>query len=250
MRTQPPSHRPLEELRDRADRAGIFLDYDGSLSEIVERPELAEPAEGARDALAAVRSRFRQVAIISGRPTAELARRLGVDGLTYEGLYGMEEAASDLTVSVLPAVERAAASVPGARIEDKRVSVAVHYRGAPDPGAARRALVSALEAVAVDAGLALVEGKMVIELVPADRPLKGGAVERLAGASGLQAVLYAGDDVADLDAFAALDRLAGRGVLAVRVAVRGRETPAELLRAADLEVDGPSGLVALLRALA
>jgi trehalose 6-phosphate phosphatase len=228
----------------------VFLDFDGSLSEIVDRPDLAEPAAGAADVLAALRSRFREVAIISGRPANELASRLGVDGLTYEGLYGMEEAATDLTVSVLPAVERAAASVPEARLEDKRVSVAVHYRGARDPEAARRTLVTALEPVASDAGLVLVEGKMVVELVPADRPLKGGAVERLARSRELQAVLYAGDDVADLDAFSALDRLDRRGVHGVRVAVRGPETPQELLRAADLEVDGPAGLVALLRTLA
>ncbi len=63
-------------------------------------------------------------------------------------------------------------------------------------------------------------------------------------------MLYAGDDHADLDAFAALDRLAERGTLAVRVAVRGRETPPELEEAADLVVDEPRGLVELLRQLA
>jgi trehalose 6-phosphate phosphatase len=95
----------------------------------------------------------------------------------------------------------------------------------------------------------LVEGKMVLELVPTDRPMKGGAVERIAGEAALEAVLFAGDDVADLDAFAALDRLSARGLTAVKVAVRGPETPAPLLEAADLQVEGPEGLVALLRDL-
>ena len=80
---------------------------------------------------------------------------------------------------------------------------------------------------------------MVLELVPRDRPMKGGAVERLAGEHGLEAVLFAGDDVADLDAFAALDRLAISGLVAVKVAVRGAETPRELVAGADLSVDGP-----------
>jgi trehalose 6-phosphate phosphatase len=79
--------------------------------------------------------------------------------------------------------------------------------------------------------------------------MKGGVVERIAGGSELQAVLYAGDDVADLDAFDAVDRLAAKGLATVKVAVRGDETPAGLLDAADVVVEGPAGLVALLRGL-
>ncbi len=243
------SRQRTEAVR-RAERAGVFLDFDGSLSAIVERPELAAPVAGARDALVALVARYPLVAIVSGRPSDELARLLDVDGITYEGLYGMEGAATDITFTLLPSVERAAALVPEAWVEDKRISVAVHYRGARDPPAARRTLASALEPIAAAAGLEVMEGKMVLELVPADRPMKGGAVERLARERELDAVLYAGDDVADVDAFAALDRLAERGVLAVRVAVRGAETPQELVRLADIAVDGPGGLDELLRVLA
>ena len=89
---------------------------------------------------------------------------------------------------------------------------------------------------------------MVLELVPAGRPMKGAAVERLARGE-LEAVLYAGDDHADLDAFAALDRLARDGIIVVRVAVHGDETPEALVEAADLVVQGPSGLVETLRTL-
>jgi trehalose-phosphatase len=83
----------------------------------------------------------------------------------------------------------------------------------------------ALQPVATESGLEVIQGKMVIELVPRGRPMKGGALERIAGEHELQAVLYAGDDHADLDAFEALDRLAASGAQVVRVAVRGRETP-------------------------
>ena len=79
----------------------------------------------------------------------------------------------------------------------------------------------------------------MIELVPHGRPMKGDAVERLAGRDELGAVLFAGDDRADVDAFFALDRLQSRGVMTLRVAVRGDETPFELVDAADLVVDGP-----------
>jgi trehalose 6-phosphate phosphatase len=93
--------------------------------------------------------------------------------------------------------------------------------------------------VTTDGGLDLIEGKMVIELVPRGRPMKGDAVEGLAGRNELGAVLFAGDDRADVDAFVALDRLQRRGVMTLRVAVRGDETPSELVDAADVVVDGP-----------
>jgi trehalose 6-phosphate phosphatase len=166
------------------------------------------------------------------------------------GLYGLEGEAPWLASVVASGVGDAAAVVPEAWVEDKGVSVAVHYRQAPDPAGARARLLLALQPVATESGLELVEGKMVLELVPPGRPLKGGAVERLAGRHALEAVLYAGDDHADLDAFGALDRLSGRGLLTRKVAVAGPETPAELLERADVVVEGPSGLVSLLRQLA
>ena len=199
--------------------------------------------------MAALVPRYRVVAVISGRRSEEVADILGVAGVRYEGLYGMQEAAPELLFALLPQVESVAAVVPEARIEDKGASIAVHYRQTSDPVRARAALVTALQPVATASGLSLVEGKMVLELVPRDRPMKGGAVERIAGELALRAVMYAGDDVADLDAFAALDLLAGRGLATLKVAVAGPETPAELLKAAHRSVRDPAGLVELLRAL-
>jgi trehalose 6-phosphate phosphatase len=233
-----------------AEEAGVFLDFDGSLSAIVARPEEARPVSGAREALASLVGRYRVVAVISGRRFEEVAQLLDVPGLRYFGLYGMEEAAPELMAVVAPRVQAAAEAVPEAWVEDKGASIAVHYRQAPDPPRARAELVAALEKVASSAGLEVVEGKMVVELVPAGRPRKGGAVERLVGENQLSAALFAGDDVADLDAFRALDGLAEEGLLAVKVAVRGEETPGELLEAADVLVDGPEGLVELLGQLA
>jgi len=171
--------------------------------------------------------------------------------VAYVGLYGLEDGATELVTAVVPRAEAAVAEVPEAWVEDKGVSVAIHYRQALDPASARAALLVALQPVATGAGLELIEGKMVVELVPPDRPLKGGAVERLVGEHALEALLYAGDDHADLDAFAALDRLSASedvGVT-VRVAVRGPETPPAMVEAADAVVEGPEGLVDLLRTL-
>jgi trehalose 6-phosphate phosphatase len=227
------------------------LDFDGTLAEIVARPEHARPVDGARDALLELAGRYRTVAIVTGRRPEEVAALLDVPHVTYVGLYGLEDGANELVTAIVPAVQTATAEIAEAWVEDKGVSVAVHYRQAPDPLSARAALLVALQPVATEAGLELIEGKMVLELVPPDRPLKGGAVERLAREHGLRAVLYAGDDHADLDAFDALDRLIGSGDVraAVRVAVRGPETPPALVDAADVVAEGPAELVELLRTI-
>jgi len=227
------------------------LDFDGTLAEIVARPEHARPVDGARDALVELAGRYRTVAIVTGRRSEEVAALLDVPHVTYVGLYGLEDGANELVTAIVPRVQTATAETPEAWVEDKGVSVAVHYRQAPDPVSARAALLVALQPVATEAGLELIEGKMVLELVPPDLPLKGGAVERLAREHELRALLYAGDDHADLDAFVALDRMIGSGVVraAVRVAVRGPETPPALVDAADVVAEGPAELVRLLRTL-
>lgn len=204
---------------------------------------------GVREALASLGERYRLVAIVTGRRAEEVAVRLGAPHLSILGLYGSADEAPELVGAAFPSAVEAARVVAEAWVEDKGASVAVHYRQALDPPAARAALLVALQPIATSSGLDIVEGKMVLELVPAGRPMKGAAVERLAREHELEAVLYAGDDHADLDAFAALDRLARDGIIVVRVAVHGAETPEALVEAADLVVQGPSGLVETLRTL-
>lgn len=214
------------------------------------RPELARPVDGAREVLVALVERYALVGILTGRRSDEIVAVLDVPGLRSYGLYGLEGNAPEPVTGVVRSVEAAATAIPRAWVEDKGVSIAVHYRQAPDPAAARSALLAALRPVAAGSGLELIEGKMVVELVPPGRPMKGGAIERLAGEHALQAVVYAGDDHADLDAFAALDRLRSGGLVTVKVAVRGVETPPALVHAANLVVEEPAGLVELLRQLA
>jgi len=106
-----------------------------------------------------------------------------------------------------------------------------------------------LAPIAEASGRRVIEGKQTVELVPEGVPLKGGVVRRLLSEHPLRAALYAGDDAADLEAFTELGRARDDGVVVLRVAVRAAETPSDLLNAADLIVDGPDGLVELLREL-
>jgi trehalose 6-phosphate phosphatase len=188
------------------------------------------------------------VAVISGRPNETLRRLLPVDGVVLVGLYGVieDQALRGKILAVRGSVEAAIANVNGAWIEDKGVSLSVHYRAASDPATAEALLVPGLERLADQFELSVVRGKMVIEVAAGAMPGKGAVVERLVTDHALAGCLYAGDDQPDLDAFSALDRLTTAGKATVKVAVRTEETPEELLDRADLVVDRPAGLVALL----
>jgi trehalose 6-phosphate phosphatase len=239
----------FDALAGDASSAGILLDVDGTLSPIVERPELAELAAGARPVLSRLVERYRVVAAISGRTRDELEGLVDVSGVRLIGSYGL--ASGPVPADVISAVLAAAEEVEGAWMETKGATIAVHYRATADANAAGRALHARLSALALPARMALVPGKYVVELVPAGLPLKEGAVERIIQEEHLRAALYAGDDLADFLAFEALDRAREDGRLehAVKVAVHGAETPNELLAAADVVVDGPAEMIDLLATL-
>lgn len=245
----------LRDIASHRREAGILLDFDGTLSEIAPSPEEARPVDDAASTLDGLAVSFRVVAVVSGRPAREVAALLGAN-VRYVGLYGLDEdpgpahhATSSFVDRVLPDVEAIAGDVAGARVEHKGVQLAVHYRASPDPESAAEVLRRRLGSIAEANGLTLLEGKRVLELAAEGGPTKGDVVESIAAHEGLRHIVYAGDDVADLDAFAAVDRLHSSGVVTVKIAVRSAETPEALLTAADVVADGPSGLIELLRGM-
>ena len=107
---------PLDAFRANDGPAGILLDFDGTLSPIVARPELARIADGGRETLSALVRRFAVVSVISGRTRPELLDLVAVDGVRLEASYGMPPLA-DVPPTVLDQVRVAASSIPGARVE-------------------------------------------------------------------------------------------------------------------------------------
>ena len=237
---------PLEAIRAGLSDVAIMLDFDGTLAPIVPRPEDAAPLPAAAATLASLARRARVVAVITGRPASFVHHVLPVPALEVIGVYGAE-AAPPLDDAVIRAVTAAAAEVPEATIEDKRVSVAVHVRGIEDLEAIG-GLEDALRAIAAAHDLVWFAGKRVIEIARPG-PRKGGAVTQMLDRYAPSGALYAGDDLEDADAFAALEPLRDGGGPILRIAVRSSETPGALLDAADLSVEGPEGLLAILAGL-
>ena len=222
-------------------RAAIFLDVDGTLAPIVERPELAEVPEAAKEELRRLRDRYALVACISGRTGPEAWRLVGVDGIVYVGVHGLE-LAPDADAWRAPLQPFAALEWPW--IEDKGLTVAFHWREAPDDAAARRELEEIAEKARAT-GLEVRWGRKVLELRPPVDADKGTAVRTLLAEHGLRRGLYAGDDTTDLDGFRGLDGCE----VAVRIAVASSEAPPGLREAADIVVGSPAELLDLLREL-
>ncbi|WP_199552382.1 trehalose-phosphatase [Streptomyces sp. N35] len=264
----PAGRDGLAALLARPGQAVIALDFDGTLAEIVPDPEQARAHPDAVPALAALAPKVASVAVVTGRPAGVAVRYGGFAGvrglehLVVLGHYGAErwDAVSG-TVHAPdphPGVAAVRAELPGfldalgvwhgTWIEEKGRAVAVHTRRAADPAAAFEALRTPLAHLAARHGLIVEPGRLVLELRPPGMD-KGVALAAYVRSVGATSVLYAGDDLGDLPAFAAVEKLRSEGLHGLLVC-SGNAEVAELSERADVVVDGPSGVVDLLAALA
>jgi trehalose 6-phosphate phosphatase len=196
-------HAALDDLARGA--ALVAFDFDGTLAPIVKDRESAELPSETQRLLRALALMY-PCAVISGRARADVVARLeAVPLLAIVGNHGAEPGRGPIDrsrrarlVAWRRTLEAALHSQRGVEIEDKRFSIAVHYRRAPVLAAARRAV---REAAASLPGARVFGGHAVVNVVPADAPNKGTAIEALAARAGPGPVLYAGDDRTDEDAF-------------------------------------------------
>jgi trehalose-phosphatase len=231
----------LERLAAEPGETGLFLDFDGVLAPIVDRPEKAAPPPETRAELERLVRRYALVAVVSGRTSDDVRTRLGVEGVVCVGSHGLElEPQADRWRRVLAAFA-ADAPWPRTDVELKGLAVAFHFRDQSD----EREAVRRLDAIADSAreeGLVARYGRKILEVLPPVGSHKGTAVRRLLEERGLHRALAAGDDTTDIDSFAALDGLE----VAVRVAVASAEAPRALLDAADLVVESTGEFLGLL----
>jgi trehalose 6-phosphate phosphatase len=244
---------------ERAPKCAFFFDFDGTLAPIQDNPDTVQPVPGVMEALAALRERTAKVAIVSARPVEFLRSRFAdLPQITLFGTYGLEVQRDggpiETDKTALPYLDtmaalaaRAEAELPaGVYVEAKRITVSLHYRTAPE----LRETVDRWGADrAAELGLRPQPGRMVFELKPPGRRDKGSVL--LEETEGLACGWYFGDDVADLKAFAGLDTREAMdpGFVGVRVAVANPETGHDLVAAANLHVDSPADVPALLRQL-
>ncbi len=246
----------------------VALDFDGTLSPIVENPDVALIHERAGDLLVALSARVGAVAVITGRPARQVLALGGLDevgdrigaadrDLVVLGQYGNERWTSTGRRVVSPAPPAGLASLIGdlprlfrqagvvdAWVEEKGLAVAIHTRRCADPRTAFAALLPVLTRAAEARHLDVEPGRLVIE-IRASGMDKGIALHSLVVEQNLGGVVFVGDDLGDVPAFAAVLELREQGMPTLLVC-SGSDEESVLRDLADAVVDGPDGVMDLL----
>lgn len=243
--------------------AGLLSDVDGTISRITRHTNDATVTPLARRALTRLCAELELVALVTGRAVPRAQRMVGVDPAHYVGNHGLEWL-EDGAIRTHPAAEAARPDLESALaavqvaiprrdllVEDKVASVAIHYRQAENPAQVGRTLLDVLTPFVQAGRLRLIEGALVVNLLPAAAVDKGTAARRLVEEWGLRAVAFFGDDITDLDAFRALHRLRAEGIAStLAIGVGSAEGPPEVRAEADLVLEGVGEVERVLAALA
>jgi trehalose 6-phosphate phosphatase len=253
----------VHEIRPLLDRAVVATDFDGTLAPLTPDPESSQPVDGAVAALRELAARGARPAVITGRDARTVVRLGGFDavpGVVVEGLYGLEQwhdgrlDTPDTPAELhelrdrLPQLLEDAGADPEVWIEDKRLSLVVHTRRAADPERELAALREPIGGLADSLGLEAHPGSQVWEVrLPGYD--KAGAIDRLIERFDPAALLYLGDDIGDLPAFARIAELRDGGLAAYSVGVLSSGVDA-VAGAVDVALDDAHAAVRLLRRLA
>ncbi|RNL66140.1 trehalose-phosphatase [Nocardioides marmoriginsengisoli] len=250
----------------------VALDFDGTLSPIVDDPAVAHIHPDAGEVLDRLAAEVRSIAVVTGRPARQVLALGGLDEvgdaiaehgreLVVLGQYGNERwtsahrrvvspkpppAISGLILALPHLLRRAGA--PEAWIEEKGLAVAVHTRRLADPAAAFERLLPVLTEAARERGLSVEPGRLVVE-IRASGMDKGRALHALVSEFEAGAVVFVGDDLGDVPAFEAVLELRATGLPTLLVC-SGSDEESALRALADVEVAGPDGVMAFLAELA
>lgn len=253
----------LERIVAAPSSAVLAFDFDGTLAPVVPDPRDARAHPRVVALLRALSPLVRSVVVVTGRPALRAVEYGGLDavpGVVVLGQYGRERwEGGALTVpdtvlgvqqarDALPELLKDLGAPEGVFIEDKGHALAVHTRRTADPEAALDLVGIPLAELASETGLVVEPGRLVIELRP-DGMDKGVALAEFVTERRAETVLYTGDDLGDVAAFDVVERLRLGAVAGITVCSGSTEVRG-LAERADLVVDGPDGVVALLEALA
>ncbi len=236
-------------------RIGVICDVDGTLSPIVDNPAAATIHPQSKAQLTAMRPVLALLAFVSGRAATDIHERVGIEGAVYMGNHGMERWVDggvqvDERVAAYRAnLERVLAEVErtkpeGIEIEDKGATASIHYRRTNDPQQTATQFKPQLDAIAAEHDIHVHSGKMVFELRPPVDMNKGTAFRKLVSDYRLDAAIYLGDDVTDVDALKAAGELREAGTCyGVGLGVRhADDTPKPILDYADVLADDVDGV--------
>ena len=224
-------------------RVGLFLDIDGTLAPIADRPEDARVPTWVLSLLRELREHCYPLAIVSGRTVAAGRRLVPVDGAVYIGNHGLERYPDGRPVpKPSPFIQETAATAvemvddQGIELEFKGPAISIHYRRTADPHEIRTQLIKVLSPGMKAQKYKLLEGRAVIEIRPLSDSSKGAAITGLLNEYKPDTAIFFGDDITDISGFHAVQRWRSLGHQGIAVAVRSNESARAVLEAADTTV--------------
>lgn len=260
-----------DAVRDVLDGVVVGLDFDGTLSPLVDDPEAARLHPGSPGALLELAEAVRAVAVITGRPARQAITMGDLDALGDAmldrgaelfvfGQYGNERwSATEPRIRSprppaglasfereLPSVLRGAGAAD-AFVEEKGLAVAVHTRRMDDPAGAFERLVDPIASLAERHHLTVEPGRNVLEIRSGEMH-KGHAVRTFVAEQEATGVIFGGDDLGDIEAFEAVRALRADGLPGL-VVYSGPPEQAALIELADVVVDGPAGVIDMIAQL-
>lgn len=258
----PQGQQALDGILHHPSQALIGLDFDGTLAPIVPDPRDARPLPAVLPVLTRLAAKIGTLAVITGRPAADAVAFGGLDqvpGLIVLGHYGLQrwQDGQLATLPPAPGLDVVRGELPGllasadatdAWVEDKQNAIAVHTRRTADPQGELDRIRAPLNELAARTGLRTEPGRFVIELRPPGTD-KGAALRELVKERNARYVMFMGDDLGDMPAFAEVRALREQGIPGCAVVSGSTESP-DVAAAADLVVDGPAGVTGLLTTIA
>ena len=244
----------------QVSRLGLVLDFDGTISELVQNPRDAVISDQCASALRQLIPAIALVSVVSGRPASDLHQRVGLEGAVYVGHHGAEFLAGDRPETVPEAAEyverirevfealREASNPAGVYWENNELSATVHFRQATNPDEAQESIQRVLGSLPRASDVEAFWGKLVLELRAPVGIDKGSALRKLAAEHALDGVIFLGDDTTDIDALKMLRELRRESTLrGVGVGVVYEDSPEELYAVADYTLRGVKHVGAFLR---
>jgi trehalose 6-phosphate phosphatase len=258
--TKQEFERVVDELV-KTSRLGLISDIDGTLSPLAERPQDARVSPACVEALSILSGKLPLVALVTGRAVLDAHRMVNLPNVIYIGNHGLEEWRDGASI-ILPQAARFAHRIPDAMrriqsqtnidglvFENKGVTGSIHYRMADDPEAARNQILDAVQPLAEIFDFRITEGQMVIEIRPPVDVNKGSAVERLATSNKLTGIIYLGNDLTDVDAFRAVQRLRESNVPGLAIGVIEKETDPAVTENSDWQFHKVDDVIEFLSSL-
>lgn len=253
------NYNAIKEILQRPP-CGLITDLDGTISQIASSHKEATVSPLCIQYLADLRNYLALVAVVSGRSASVINKIVGIDGIVYVGIHGMEHWVKDHT-EYSPGVEgyvkliRAAVeelapvlATDGVYIEDKGVAASVHYRLSPEPAATQEQVMALIRQSPQLQPLRVVSGRMVVDLLPPVDINKGTAVRQLIRDYKLEGGIYLGDDVTDIDAFRAIhEAAADSDFRGLALGISSPEMPPEMLAEVDFTLNGVNEVTGFLR---